>query len=270
MSDRVFYVGSADRTSGKFNGYVPSQFLMINGQPVVDPTPRGSQRPYIYGDASDRYKVDGRIANPNNYLIVPEKFNEQRARDYADQIVATQKIPIIGNSLAQAKMGWDFRPGGSEDIQRDPQWGIPENGFVPAYISSASHYLGFVSGLTGTPLGLVEKAGGQTNGGSNKSGPYGVSQQNHANLVKGYTDATALPNPDWLTNDFGYGSQGRIPRGQIGDGNGSASWIASVYGIDPSNPTQPVARQQTTGPLGLVTNQPMPQWPVPPPIFNTN
>lgn len=248
MSDRVFYVGSADKTSGKLNGYVPSQFLIINGQPVVDPTPGGSQKPYIYTDTSDRYKIDGRIANPNNYLIVPEKFNEQRTRDYASQIVATQKIPVIGNSLAQAKMGWDFRPGGSEDIQRDPQWGIPENGFAPAYISSASHYLGFVSGLTGTPLDLVERAGGQTNGGPNKSGPHGVSQQNHANLVKSYADATAAPDPQWLTSGLGSFSPSQAPVGQIGNGRGIVGWISSLYDIDPANPTQPVAR----------------------PIFNTN
>lgn len=85
VSNRVFYVGSADRASAKLNGYVRSQFLAINGQPVVDPTPGGSQKPYIYQDPSDRYKIDGRIANPNNYLIVPEKFNEQRARDYTGQ-----------------------------------------------------------------------------------------------------------------------------------------------------------------------------------------
>jgi hypothetical protein len=58
-------------------------------------------------------------------------------------------------------MGWDFHPDGPEDLQRDPKWGIPENGFVRAFTSSASHYLGFVSGLTNTPLDLVEKAGGE-------------------------------------------------------------------------------------------------------------
>jgi hypothetical protein len=266
MPDKVFYVGS--EKDKKLTGYVRSRFLTVNDQPVVDATPGGSQRAYVYAVASDRYKTDGKIANPNNYLVVPENFNEQRARDYASRIAGIQQVRMIGPTLARARMGWDFQPGGSEDLQRDPQWGIPDGSVVPAYVGSASHYLGFVSGLTNTPLDLVEQAGGHTNGGPDTSGPHGVSQQNHANLVKGYADATAVPNPE-LTNDYGYGSQGRIPGGQIGDGKGNAGWASSLYDIDPSNPTQPVAPQQTSGPLGLVSNQPMPQWPVPPPIFNT-
>ena len=105
-------------------------------------------------------------------------------------------------------MGWDFYLRTALKIcNAIRKWGIPANGFVRAFTSSASHYLGFVSGLTDTPLDLVERAGGHTNGGTNTKGPHGVSQQNHANLVKGYADATTVPNPDCLTNDFGYGSQ---------------------------------------------------------------
>lgn len=104
----------------------------------------------------------------------------------------------------------------------------------------------------------------------NTHGPWGLSQQNYDNFTKGYADATTVPNPQWLTSGVGSGSPSQAPAGQIGDGGGIAGWISSLYDVDPANPTQPVAQQQTTGPLGLVTNQPMPQWPVPPQIFNTN
>jgi hypothetical protein len=58
MSDRVFYVGSTkDR---QLTGYVPAKFLTINGEPVVDPTPGGSQKTYIYADGSDKFKTTER------------------------------------------------------------------------------------------------------------------------------------------------------------------------------------------------------------------
>jgi hypothetical protein len=74
--------------------------------------------------------------------------------------------------------------------------------------------------------------------------------------------------PVWLTNNFRYGPQGQSPAGQIGDGRG-AGWTSSLRGIDPMNPTQPAAPQKASGPLGIVSNQPMPDWPFPPPIFKT-
>jgi hypothetical protein len=233
MSAQVFYVGSRDKNNNR-NGYVASRFYTLNGQPVVDPTPGGSQDAPIYSDPSGRYRTNGIVANPNNYLIVPEKFTDRRAKDYASRIADIQKVPLIGTALAQARMGLDFRPGGSQDLQRDPQWGIPPDSFVPAYISSASHYLGLVSGLTGTPLDLVEIAGGRTNGGKDTSGPHGVSQQNHANLVKGYADATALP--ELPVNHSGYGYQRQLPPDQIGDGRGIANWGTSQGDIVPTFP----------------------------------
>jgi hypothetical protein len=84
MSDRVFYVGSAkDR---QLTGYVPAKFLTINGKPVVDPTPGGSQKTYIYADGSDKFKTSGEIANPNNYLVVPANYTEEQARAFAAKI----------------------------------------------------------------------------------------------------------------------------------------------------------------------------------------
>jgi hypothetical protein len=63
MSDRMFYVG-AQNDKKQFTGYVPAKFLTLNGKPVVDPTPRGSQNGYIYADGSNRYKTSGEVANP--------------------------------------------------------------------------------------------------------------------------------------------------------------------------------------------------------------
>jgi hypothetical protein len=51
-------------------------------------------------------------------------------------------------------------------------------------------------------------------------------------------------------------------------GNDIGSWIASLAGVDPMNPRQ--AAPQLAGKLrGIVSNEPMPDWPSPPPIFNT-
>ena len=271
MPDDIFYVGAHsqydDDANGnkKFTGFVPAKFLTINDQPVVDPTPWGSQKAYIYADDQGAHQTDA--ANPNNYLIVPANFSEAQARAYADQISGLQNIPVIGTALARAKMGIDFRPNGSQDLQRDPQWGIPKGSVVPAFVSAASHYLGLVSGLSNTPLEQVERGGGWTNGGKDNRGPHGVSQQNHQNLIKGQSDAASAA-PVWATNNFGYGSQGQLPIGQIGGGTG-ARWTSSLRGIDPMNPAQPAGPQRASGPLGLVSNQPTPDWPFPPPIFNT-
>jgi hypothetical protein len=271
MADRIFYVGThsqnEDDENGKkkITGFVPAKFLTINGQPVVDPTPLGSQKAYIYSNDQGADRTDA--ANPNNYLIVPANFDEAQARAYAAQIAKIQNIPAIGTPLALAKMGLDFRPNGSQDLQRDPQWGIPEGSVAPAFVSSASHYLGLVTGLNGIPLEYAERGGGFTNRGEDKSGPHGVSLQNHENLVKGQSDAAAMRYPAWMTNNFSDGPQGQSPADQIGAGGGGR-WISSLRGIDPMNPTQPAGPQKASGPLGVVSNEPMPDWPFPPPIFN--
>jgi hypothetical protein len=45
--------------------------------------------------------------------------------------------------------------------------------------------------------------------------------------------------------------------------------MSSLRGIDPMNPTQRAAPQKPSGSLGIVSNQPMPDWPFPLPIFKT-
>lgn len=266
MPEKIFYVGAVDGNN-KATAFVPARFLTSNGQPVVDPIPHGSQDSFFYSDNHGRDKTHARIANPNNYIVVPGNFTEENARAYADHIAKLQGVSAFGRALAAGRVGLDFRPGGSQDIQRGSQWGIPDGSVVHAFVSGASHYLGFVNGLTGIPLEYSERGGGLTNGGIDKSGPYGISQQNYQNLLKGSQDATSAVKPVWLANDFGYGTQGDVPVGQIGNGRGAA-WTSSLSGIDPSNPIRPAAPQRQVGSLGLVTSEPMPDWPIPPPIFN--
>jgi hypothetical protein len=76
LADRIFYAAARDPTvkgSVKVNGYVPSKFLMRNGAYIADPVPGASQKAFLFSDSSGNNKTDGRIANPNNYLIVPCK-----------------------------------------------------------------------------------------------------------------------------------------------------------------------------------------------------
>lgn len=149
-----------------------------------------------------------------------------------------------------------FRPNGPQDLQRHPQWGIPKDSVVPAFVSSASYHLGSVTRQAGLPKILSEIGGGTANRINvvkrlfgNKSDPvdtsgdfWGLSKQNYANFSKGFSDVGAAGNGAPLVNDFGYRPQVQYPAGQIGDGNGLGvgDWRFSLVGIDPMNPTQPV------------------------------
>ena len=271
MSDRVFYVGARPRNDEKkITGYVPAKFLTLNGKSVVDPTPGGSQIGYIYADGSDRYKTRGEIANPNNYLIVPANYTEQQARAFAAEIANTvgQVYPgdetgAAGFNQALGRMTGAFWPNGPQDLQRYPQWGIPENSFVPAFTGSASYHLGAVTRWAGLPVDWSEIGGGfrnRANAGWQRlwnppvprlgiyptkidaNGPRGLSWHNYDNIVKGFADADVPRNGASPTNDFGYNVQNQYPPGQIGDGNGLGvgDWRFAFAGVDPSNPTQPV------------------------------
>ena len=118
MPDRTFYVQSL--RDKNVSGYVPARFLMRNGAYVVNPTPRGSQLQPVYSDRSGNNETSGSVANPYNYLIVPANYTEQSARDFADRIA---KSGLIGSVLAMANA---FTQGGSQDLQRHAQWGIPK------------------------------------------------------------------------------------------------------------------------------------------------
>jgi hypothetical protein len=100
MADRLFYVGARD-DSNALTGLVPAKFLTVDGKPVADPTPGGSQKAYIYYDFSSNGKMDGRLANPNNYLIVPANYTEQYAREFAGQVASTLKEGPPGVGLVR-------------------------------------------------------------------------------------------------------------------------------------------------------------------------
>lgn len=93
MSDRVFYAAAEDQKPPiRITGYVPSKFLIRNGAYVVDPVPGASQKASLYSDKFGSNQTDGRIANPNNYVVVPGNYSEQHARDFAARLAAVQRI----------------------------------------------------------------------------------------------------------------------------------------------------------------------------------
>ena len=124
MSDRIFYAAAEDQKTHAITGYVPSKFLIRNGSYVVDPVPGGSQKANLYSDGAGSNQMDGGIANPNNYVVVPANYSEQQARDFAARLAAVRRIspPAVLGTMKSA-----FWPGGSEELQRNPRWGIPRN-----------------------------------------------------------------------------------------------------------------------------------------------
>lgn len=268
MSDQIFYVGAQDRKNReKVTGFVPAKFLMRRGRYVMDPMLGGSQEAFLYSDAVGNDKTNGRTANPYNYLIVPDVHTERKAKDFAAQIAGTwRNVPgdEAGGALAliQALLGMKaaFGQGGSQDIQRNPQWGIPKNSFVPAFIGSASDHLGYVAALSGLPKALVEIAGGYINERNadnqrpdepriDTGGPRGLSWHNYHNITQGFSDGLAASEPLSPFNDYGSGLQLRRPADQIGDGNGVAGWEYSLSGIDPQEPTPPAWPPLTDRPI---------------------
>jgi hypothetical protein len=163
MTDRIFYAAAearGDPRAPKITGYVPSKFLVRNGAYVVDPMPGASQNANLYSDDRGSSKTDGKIANPNNYVVVPANYSEEQAKDFAARLaVAGQQ----GRQALLASMTSAFWPGGSEELQRNPRWGIPPDSFVRAYISGASDHFGYVTGKAGLPRELAEVGGGVHN-----------------------------------------------------------------------------------------------------------
>ena len=64
MSDRIFYVGAQDADNA-LTGYVPAKFLVRDGRYLMDPTPGGSQKSYLYSDGMGNNKTRGSVANPD-------------------------------------------------------------------------------------------------------------------------------------------------------------------------------------------------------------
>jgi hypothetical protein len=250
MPDPRFYVGAQDEHRN-LTGFVPAKFLMRNGAYVMDPTPGGSQKAFLFSDASGGDKTDGKIANPYNYLIVPDGYTEQKARDFAsgisDSLVNALDETGGAAGLVQALLDMKaaFQQHGSQDLQRNPQWGVPNNSFVPAFVGGASDHLGYVTALSGLPKMLAEIAGGRANklNAANQepteppidtSGPHGLSWHNYSNLTQGFSAGLAASQPPAPLNDYGYGPQAQPEPDQIGDG--IAPWISAMSGIDPQEP----------------------------------
>ena len=266
MPDRHFYV---EASKGKeVTGYLPAQFLMRNGAYVMNPTPGGSQRETIYSDHWGNNGMSGSEANPNNYLIVPSNYTELKARDFAAGIKKIPDTHLPGSDMvAVLAMANAFTQGGSQDLQRHPQWGVPKGSAVKAFVGGASNHLGFVTGCAGIPKEWSQIGGGVANtiNGDvvqpgrklfrleftdiDTSGTHGLSRQNDANITQGYSDGVAArktPAPFEATSnaqvpfdDYGYHPQPERRAGQIGDGPGVAGLIASLAGIDPQQPTPP-------------------------------
>jgi hypothetical protein len=273
MPDPRFYVGAQDEHDN-LTGYVPAKFLMRNGAYVMDPTPGGSQNAYLYSDASDANKTPCSIANPNNYLVVPANYTEEKARDFAGQIA-----DMIGRTYPEDQTGTGLHEAlgrmfgaflrGSQDLQRNSQWGIPEGSSYRPFVGSASNHLGYVTGLAGLPKELSEIGGGVANGvnsvwqsikklGSSNidtDGPFWLSKQNHANITQGFSDGVAASQQPAPFNDFGNGPQAQPAPDQIGDGNGIAPWISAMSGIDPQEPAPPAWPPEADTPIRYMSRR---------------
>jgi hypothetical protein len=133
---------------------------------------------------------------------------------------------------------------------------------VPAFTSSASNHLGYVTALTPIPMLAAEVGGGVSNGlgatgqwiaywnrnrrntggvvqpppSIDTSGPYGLSQQNHANIAQGYQQGLIANQPPSAFKDYGYAAQPPRASKAIGDGNGIVPFLTSLTGVDPDEP----------------------------------
>ncbi|QPF93768.1 hypothetical protein [Bradyrhizobium commune] len=291
MAERTFYAGAIRNEKGRdiVAGFAPAKFLMRDGAYVVDPIPGGSQGFALYSDDRGNNRTEGRIANPNNYLMVPANYDEQKAKAFA--AVITQKwntvhpggddTGLTGPSEALMAMTQAFRRGGPQDLQRHPQWGVPNGLFVPAFTSSASNHLGYVMAQTPIPMVAAEVGGGTSNrlgaiqkligsiinenrrntGGvkppppnTDTSGPYGLSQQNHANMVQGYEYGSRSNAPPSAFEDYGRDARPRGAAAVIGAGNGIAPFTGSLAGVNSDELTPPDWPPATTAPVRYLSS----------------
>ena len=275
MPDRRFYVKASNGTTS----YVPAQYLMRNGAYVMNPTPGGSQGQPVYSDSSGSDETDGKLANPYNYLIAPADYTEPKARDFAAGIEGIRRDAWSGGDVgATLAMANAFLQGRAQDLQRNPQWGVPEGSVAKAFIGAASNHLGYVTGYAGLPKERSKIGGGVANtiNGDfqrikewlrkdhtpiDTSGPYGLSRQNDANIDQGYADGVAArqtSSPFDRTrppafDDYGYRPQPARRAGQIGDGGGIVGLIAAQADIDPQEPAPPAWPPLTDRPIRYVS-----------------
>lgn len=250
LADRIFYVGALDRDNlNKIKGYVPSKFLVRDGAYVVDPIRHASQQVHFYEDGLGHNRTEGETANPGNFVVVPANYQEQEARNFADTLAAARRLGVLPALGLMAHVFW---PGGSEELQRNPRWGIPSNSFVPAYISAASDHFGYVTGAAGLPQEWAENGGGLHNlyswtmskvrkqeGSIRISGPRFLSEQNASNIAQGYAAGVAARKRRSAFDNYGYGTPPQTAADDIGDGNGIPAFSLSLADINPDEPTPP-------------------------------
>jgi hypothetical protein len=258
MADSIFYAAAQDprvKSGIKITGYVPSKFLMRNGACVTDPIPGASQKAYLYSDRSGQNKTDGTIANPNNYIVVPASYSEQEAKNSGAALAETLRTKGLRPLLEQ--MTSAFWPGGSEELQRNPRWGIPPDSFVPAYISGASDHFGYVTGKAGLPRELAEFGGGMHNLLNKRvlkpdvdtSGKFGLSKVNEANIAQGHAAGLAANDSPSPFDDYGRNTQPPPADGQVGEGKGIAPFSASLAGVNPDEPAPAAWPPQQNSPV---------------------
>lgn len=265
MTDPTFYVAARRPGSNpvKVTGYVPSTFLMRNGSYVVDPFPRGSQTDlYLYSDASGSNRTAGAIANPNNYIIVPNLHDEAGARRVADSIAAVQRFGAVPAMVLTAH---SFKADGPEDLQRNQRWGIPKNSFVPAYVSAASDHFGYVLGAAGMPRELAEAGGGihnlfsrLTNDKIDLSGKYFLSKSNEANVAQGYAAGAAARRTPSAYNDYGYPTPSQDTAKTGGGGQDVLSLPGSLVGVNPEEPAPTAWPPQMDAPVRYLSSYRVP------------
>ncbi len=178
----------------------------------------------------------------------------------------------IGSALLMANA---FRQRGSQDLQRNPQWGIPEGSTVRAFIGGASNHLGFVTGYAGVPKEWSQIGGGVAN---TINGDFQAIKKWQAARPPTSIPADPMVFPGKMTPISPRAMPTASPRrklrrpsrrvarrrrhstttatthsptapGQIGDGGGFAGLIASLAGIDPQEPTPPVWPPQADRPI---------------------
>lgn len=170
---------------------VASQFLMVNGQYIIDPNKEFAQNVQIFNRAHDLISD----ANPDGYVIAPYGYTLDRARSFGGMLNGTIWDPdpnAAGNGFLV--MFNAFRRGGSEDLQRtyrDIEFGDqPPDGFVSAYRSIASIRFGATAAAAGLSRQEALQFGGLYNTafsrGTNTSGDFGNNPLNAKSIPAGW------------------------------------------------------------------------------------
>ncbi len=132
---------------------IPAKFLVVNGQPVVDPNPNGSMQVNTYHRLNSTGAVDEStiFSNSHNYLIVPANYDPSEAASFAAGVNISMAGatalggPEAGVAVGLAAMTNAFLPGHEQDLQRGERWGIPQGERSPAFRDAASWHLGYVT-----------------------------------------------------------------------------------------------------------------------------